>query len=343
MKNSIIFNNKIILSEKRKLDDSYKLQICHIEDLRYWIYYIFKGDELIKSQTIVENDKPQEFELLKEDDLKDTGLFLNISSSIKELNIKINTEDIVNSFLACNNDLVDMTTFDGDGRPYKVNQLLFTDENSEFYINEIAPLQSQIEQVNINRTYTEVEELIIKNLEKHKKPSDKLLADFITLNNDFYINYSTQKRYIKTDIGFEEFTSQNIAEYFNNKFGANKISLKSCENTINYITNPIKKDYNLIIFKNGTLNTTTNEFKENKYENDVLPKIKTDLNYYPNAEEKFKDTDLYHEIKEILHYPSWRWNEDLFYKMVGASLMSTNEKEKLQKNKNGKEHSNKIK
>ena len=61
----------------------------------------------------------------------------------------------------------------------------------------------------------------------------------------------------------------------------------------------------------------------------MLPKIKTDLIYYPNAEEKFKKTDLYHDIKEILHYPNWKWNEELFYKMVGASLIATNRHEKL--------------
>ena len=112
------------------------------------------------------------------------------------------------------------------------------------------------------------------------------------------------KKYIKTDTGFEEFTSQNIAEYFNKHFSENKINLKSCENTIDYITNPIKKDYNLIIFKNGTLITNTNEFEEKEYNNEVLPKIKTDLTYYPNAKNEFKKTNLYDEIQEILHYPT---------------------------------------
>lgn len=321
--------NQLILTEKQKLNDNYKLQICYIEDLRNWIYYIFKNDELIKSQAIIEDKKPQDFELLKEDALKNIGIILSIEYGFKELNIEINTKDIVNTFATCNNDLLDMINLDDDGKPYKINQLLLINKNTEFYKNEILPLVNKIKRVNIDKSYTEIEKEIIKKLNKHKKPSDKLLADFITLNNDFYINYSTQKKYIKTDTGFEEITSQNIAEYFNNKFGANKISLKSCENTIDYITNPIKKDYNLIIFKNGTLNTDTNEFKENEYKNDVLPKIKTDLNYYPNAEKKFKDTDLYHEIKEILYCPNWKWNETLYYKMVGASLMATNEKEKL--------------
>ena len=88
-----------------------------------------------------------------------------------------------------------MTSLDMNKKPYKANPLLLIDENSEFYINEISPLLNKIEKYNIGKSYSEIEETIIKKLEKHSQPSAKLLADFTILNNDYYIDYSTQKIY----------------------------------------------------------------------------------------------------------------------------------------------------
>ena len=94
---------------------------------------------------------------------------------------------------------------------------------------------------------------------------------------------------------------------------------------MSYITNPIKTDYDLIIFNNGTLNTKNGKFKEGFFPNDCLPKIKTEFNYINEAEPKFKSTKLYKEFQEILKSAKWEWNETLYYKCVGASAMAINE------------------
>lgn len=178
-----------------------------------------------------------------------------------------------------------------------------------------------------NKTERDLEILIKQSLCLNKDPSLKILADYVNGQESYFIDYETGNKYKKTDKGFEEVKVQDISLLFNDKFGENEISLKKCEQVMGYITNPIKTDYDLIIFNNGTLNTKSGHFERNFFPSDCLPKIKTSLNYVENAESKFKETVLYHEFKDILDpiRKDWEWNENLYYKAVGVSAMAINE------------------
>ena len=176
-----------------------------------------------------------------------------------------------------------------------------------------------------NKTEQDLEILIRQSLCKNKDPAHKVLADYINKQDSFCIDYETGNKYKQTEKGFEEITVQDISIFLNEKFGENQISIKKCEQVMSYITNPIKTDYNLIVFRNGTLNTRTGKFKKDYFPRDRLPKIKTHLNYIENAESKFKESNLYNEFKVILDSNRWDWNESLYYKCVGVSAMPINE------------------
>ena len=176
-----------------------------------------------------------------------------------------------------------------------------------------------------NKTEQDLMILIKQKLCLNKEPPSKILADYINMQNTFYIDYETGNKYKQTEKGFKEIELQDISIFLNNKFGENQISIKKYEQILSYITNPIESNHDLIIFNNGTLNTKTGIFDESFYPKDCLPKIKTELNYIPKAELKFKETDLYSEFQEILKSERWDWNESLYYKCVGVSAMAINE------------------
>ena len=176
-----------------------------------------------------------------------------------------------------------------------------------------------------NKTPQDLKILIKQSLCLNKDPALKLLADYVNGQDSFFIDYETGNKYKKTDKGFEEITVQDISLLLNDDFGENEISIKKCEQVMSYITNPIKTDYDLIIFNNGTLNTKDGTFEQDFFPLDRLPKIKTSLNYIENAEAQFKETALYKEFQSILNNKKWAWNEQLYYKAVGVSAMAINE------------------
>jgi len=194
-----------------------------------------------------------------------------------------------------------------------------------------------------NKSEQDLEILIKQSLCKNSKPSIKLLADYINKQGSFFIDYETGNRYKleykeingeSVPIGFEEVELQDISIFLNMRFGKNEISLRECRQIIDYITNPIKTNYDLIIFNNGTLNTRSGEWLPNEYliQDDegkyYLPKIRTNLNYIEEAEEQFKAKPLYDDFQKILQTTNrkgWDWNESLYYKCVGVSAMAINE------------------
>lgn len=195
-------------------------------------------------------------------------------------------------------------------------------------------LQYQLQEIcvphknKVNKTAKDLEILIRRAIAKNIEPTVKLLADYINKQGTFYIDYETGKKYQLKNDGFHEITIEDISIWINNKFGDNKINITKCGSVLNYITKPIKSNYNLIVFSNGTLDTMTGEFKENKIPSSCLPKIKSDLKYYENAESQFLETNLYKEFHEILK-SRWAWNESLYYLSVGVSAMAINEADKL--------------
>lgn len=172
---------------------------------------------------------------------------------------------------------------------------------------------------------------IIESLEKHKEPTAKLLADYINNTGDFYLDYETRKRYLKTETGFKEVKIDDLTNYFNIKFGHNEISTKKATAVLDFITRSIKTDYDLITFTNGTLNTDTEVFKPNKFYDDRLTKLNLPFKYIEEAKTEYFKTPLASEIHNILKpvRNGWDWNENLYYKGIGSCATAYNETDKL--------------
>lgn len=204
-------------------------------------------------------------------------------------------------------------------------------------------LQYQLQEIcvphinKVNKSEEDLKILIEQAIAKNKEPTVKILADYVNRQDSFYIDYETGKKYKliykevdgeEVPAGFEEVTVEDISIFLNDKFGENNIRINKCKEIMDYITNPIKSNYDLIIFDNGTLNTIDGEFKPNYFAVDCLPKIRTDLKYFEDAEEEFKKSKLYEEFHDILK-SRWAWNESLYYLSVGVSAMAINEADKL--------------
>ena len=177
----------------------------------------------------------------------------------------------------------------------------------------------------------EIESKILKTLAKDKEPSAKLLANYLNNNGSFFLEYETRKRYMKVTKGFKEITIADVSAFFNENFGYNEISETKSKQVLGFITRKIERDYNLIQFSNGTLNTDDETFYENTFYEKVLPKLVVPFNYIPNAESEFKKSKLYAENHEILKTKreNWKTNETIFYMAVGASAFAINELDSL--------------
>ena len=190
------------------------------------------------------------------------------------------------------------------------------------------------EKIDINKLDDDVKQqylydVINTKLNNAKAPSIQELAMYITSDGNYFCDWSTMTRYKKTENGLVEINTEYVAKQLNNDFGENKFEIRTIEKAIGYITKSIPKDYNLIQFANGLLNTKTGEFKEEHYETEILPKLNTTLMYTPEAEELFKETELYKKIEWLLKptdtKESWEWNSNLFYKSVGNCAFAINE------------------
>ena len=172
-----------------------------------------------------------------------------------------------------------------------------------------------------------IESKILKTLANDKEPSAKLLANYLNNNGNFFLEYTTRKRYMKTDKGFKEIKDKDVSEFFNKEFGYNEISETKAKNVLGFITREIKTNYDLIQFENGTLNTDDEIFYENVFYENVLPKVVVPFDYTENAESKFKETSLYAENHAILktNRKGWENNETMYYMSVGASAFAIND------------------
>jgi len=69
----------------------------------------------------------------------------------------------------------------------------------------------------------------------------------------------------------------------NKSFEANQISSAKCKNVLKYVTNHIQRNYDIIVFNNGYLNTFTREFNPNKQNLKEIPKLTLPFNYNEDA------------------------------------------------------------
>lgn len=169
-------------------------------------------------------------------------------------------------------------------------------------------------------------------LSKNKQPSSQLIFDTILkFKKELYLDFSTRKYYAKITIKgkqrFREIDSKHIMDYCNIVWGENsKISEQTCKGVLKHITKPIKKDYNLLEFANGTYITEKGkeEFKEGWFSDKKIPKFVFPFKWNSDAKggkiKEIIENTLQSDLKEFED------NINTFYKCVGNGLMPTNEK-----------------
>lgn len=176
-------------------------------------------------------------------------------------------------------------------------------------------------------------ENIKAKLSEHKAPSIQMLADYINASDEFFVVHDIKKKFKRTPHGFVEITLKDISNFFNNEFGFNKISMKKCNECMDYITRELTIDYDVIQFKNGLYNTRTCEFMNNKFANEYIPKLNlSNFCYVEDAKDKFFGTDLYKETSAILktERKGWQtWNEHIFFKAIGSCYCGVNIADKI--------------
>lgn len=299
--------------------DANKFQMLYIKNNIYYLIHYAETGKINIINTYNADLKPDKL-------LKDTTLYKFIVSDVdKTINptgistgsTNIIVNEIVDEMLKNINEFI-------NSKDKTVLKNLLS--NADDSIKEILKEHS-IELAE--KVADEISSKILKKLENDKEPSAKLLANYLNNNGLFFLEYETRKRYMKTDKGFKEISIEDVSAFFNEHFGYNEISENQSKKVLGFITRKIEKDYNLIQFSNGTINTIDEIFYKNKFYDNVLPKIALPFPYVEDAELEFKETDLYKENHAILKSNRWEWNEELFYKCVGACGMAINEIEKL--------------
>lgn len=196
------------------------------------------------------------------------------------------------------------------------------------------------------KTIYELEGLIYHLSSKSNPKIFYFLQEFFKKKWEAYKDYETHKTYLKTDEGFKEIEMPDLVLMIKQTF-KKLINYNSIKRLLDEaITEPVTSNYNLISFRNGVLNTTTEQFHEGMKLETFIPKIYIyDYDFiqsYEEAEKQFKETDLYNELSEALkisdltdkeknstYQENFKNNEHLFFMGVGNSAMATNEMEKM--------------
>jgi len=167
---------------------------------------------------------------------------------------------------------------------------------------------------------------ILMILSKNKEPTSKLLSDYVNSELELYKNLDTNKYYERTQDGqFIEIDDRRIIEFCNENFGVNSISSKRCYEVLRHITRPIKKNYNLLEFSNGILNTTTKSFYTDKTEYTETPKMTLNLEWTSTSQQGKIGTI----IGKILDHPEHPNDKEKWFRSVGHAFMAYNRLGKL--------------
>jgi hypothetical protein len=167
---------------------------------------------------------------------------------------------------------------------------------------------------------------IVQTLAKNKEPTVKIVADFVNSHLELYKNLETSKYYERTPEGeITEIDDTRIIEFCNEQFGVNLISSKRCSEVLKFVTNPIKKNYDLVEFKNGILNTKTQEFTTDKELFNETPKLVLNINWNTEAE----PGEIGQIINTILDSKEHPTDKERWLRSVGHAFMGGNRIGKL--------------
>ena len=308
----------VIISETIADDfDSNKFQLLYIKDEIYYLIHYAENDAAAIVNTYNADLKPSELS-------ENTALFKFIESDVYS---KVASAEIPAIDPIINNIVKEMiksiVEFSKAANKTRLKELL---TDADDVVKDILKKYA----IDLSEKVADaIESKILKALDNDKEPSAKLLANYLNNNGLFFLEYETRKRYMKTEKGFKEIKIADVSAFFNKHFGYNEISENKSKAVLGFITRKIERNYDLIQFTNGTLNTADEIFYENKFYDNILPKLAVPFAYVENAADEFKKSDLYKENHTILKSKRWVWNEELFYKCVGACGMAINEIEKL--------------
>lgn len=315
------FSNISIMHEYVVLSDSVVVGDCEFRLLcaKGENYSLFMNNTVTAENGLIATFDWQQtpIELLKLDESDDKiQLFLEkitaISPSIDASNIK---DRLLDSLVEVDNDM------------NKKMELLNNASSviKEVLVDVIATLRT--------KHFDNLTGIIKSKLSEHKAPSIQMLADYINASDEFYVVHDIKKKFKKTPTGFVEINVKDISNFFNNEFGFNKISMKRCNDCMDFITRELLIDYDVIQFKNGLYNTRTCEFADGKFASEYIPKLNlSNYSYVEDAKDRFFETDLYKENHAILqtNREHWKdWNEEIFYKSVGSCYCGVNHADKI--------------
>lgn len=184
--------------------------------------------------------------------------------------------------------------------------------------NEDLTKLSKLTNNNANRN---LKGKILTYLSKNREPTNKMVADYVNDSLELYKNLKTNKYYERTANGeFLEIDDRRIIAFCNDEFGVNNISSRRCQGVLKFVTRPVKKNYDLVEFKNGILNTKTREFTSDKNLFEETPKIVLNLNWNDEAE----PGEIGPIIDKILDHPLYPWDKEKWLRAVGHAFMGYN-------------------
>lgn len=167
----------------------------------------------------------------------------------------------------------------------------------------------------------ELRTTILRLLAKQKEPSNKLLADYINSELTLYKDPKVLKYYERLNNGtITEIDNIRIEEFINESFGTDRISSKKCKQVLNYVTKHIVRNYDILLFNNGYLNTRTREFNPNKEELKEIPKLSLPFNWNKDA----GNGKIGKLLDDILINPKYPNNKELWMRAVGHAFMGDN-------------------
>ncbi|GAB4312683.1 MAG: hypothetical protein Kow0019_11720 [Methanobacteriaceae archaeon] len=189
----------------------------------------------------------------------------------------------------------------------------------------LSPMQQDKLQKLTKNNYDDIKQEIINKLLKHTEPSVKLFFDYISMQLDLYVNPSTLRTYEKLPDGsIQEIDENRVIDFFIKEFGTKSISQSKAEAVLRHIIQPLNKDYNLIEFANGVLNTRTQEFNEVKTL-DKIPKMTLPFKWNPEAD----GGEIEEIIDSTLTHPDHPKNKERWLRAVGHAFMGVNRIGKL--------------
>lgn len=178
----------------------------------------------------------------------------------------------------------------------------------------------------VNGSTLDLKGRIMRTLTQQKESSPKLLADYLNSELTLYLDSSVMKYYERHEEGtIVEIDYLRISEFMNKSFGVNQIPISKCKRLLQYVTNQIRRNYDIIEFNNGFYNTVTRQFNPNKEELKEIPKLTLSFNWNPDAE----SGKIGEILDEILTNPNYPNNKELWLRAVGHSFIGANRIQKM--------------